>query len=77
MDYLGGSTVTTRSINPRSMSVLDASAYIGLSVHQIRQMIVHGELQARKAGRRVLIERAELDRWVDEQPITGRDAATA
>jgi excisionase family DNA binding protein len=62
------------TITPRLLSVVDASAYIGLSVHQIRQMIAKGELQARKSGRRVLVERAELDRWADAQPVTGRTA---
>lgn len=62
-------------INPRTMSVVDGSAYTGLSQHQIRQMIVRGEIQARKAGRRVLIERAELDRWLDAQPTIGRKPA--
>lgn len=66
--------MTKSIINPRLLSVVDASAYIGLSAHQIRQMIAKGELQARKAGRRVLVERAELDRWADAQPVTGRTA---
>lgn len=66
--------MTKSIINPRLLSVLDASAYIGLSTHQIRQMIAKGELQARKAGRRILVERAELDRWADAQPVTGRTA---
>lgn len=65
------------TINPRLMSVVDASNYIGLSTHQIRQLITKNHIQARKVGRRVLIERDELDRWADSQPAVGRGAQTA
>jgi hypothetical protein len=50
----------------------EAAASVGIARTRIFEAIRKRELQARKAGRRTIIEPAELLRWVRTLPIRGR-----
>jgi excisionase family DNA binding protein len=70
--------MTTKTITEpgaRLLSIEAAAAYTGLGVPTIRRRLASGEIRARKFGRAVRIERADLDEWIDAQPV--REATTA
>ena len=56
-------------------SVADAAAVSSVSPTLIKQQIAAGKLRARKAGRRTLILRAELERWLAALPAHGKGSS--
>jgi excisionase family DNA binding protein len=52
--------------NPRAFTVQGAAAYLSTSVKFIRQLIWKRELKYVKAGKRFIIDRNELDRWLNQ-----------
>jgi len=50
----------------RALTIPAAAAYLSTSVKFIRQLIWKRELRYVRAGRRFIIDRAELDRWLSE-----------
>jgi excisionase family DNA binding protein len=63
-----GSTSKTPSqsqITPRLVTIKQAAAYCSCSVWAIRDVIWSRELPACKIGRRYLIDRGDLDRFID------------
>lgn len=57
----------------RMLSVAEAAEYIGRSPGSLRNEISQGSLPFAfvKMGRRVLIDRRDLDRWLDSLPRFG------
>lgn len=51
--------------SPRMLTIPQAAAYIGGSVKFVRSLIWSRQLRYVKAGKRFVIDRAELDRWLD------------
>lgn len=51
----------------RMVSTKEAAVYIGVSVRTIQNMIANDELPSAAAGRRILIDMYDLDRWIDAQ----------
>jgi len=41
--------------------------HIGLSYWTLREMIFKGEIPFIRAGRRILIDHQDLDRWIEEK----------
>ena len=56
-DYLSGA---------RLLDFRAASRYLSLSYWTIRDMVSRGEIPHVRAGRRVLIDVRDLDRWIDQ-----------
>jgi excisionase family DNA binding protein len=57
------------------MTVAEAAEYSRMSVRTIRSWLVCDSVNAlpcRRVGRRVLIRRSELDRFLDAFKVTGR-----
>jgi excisionase family DNA binding protein len=52
-------------ITPRMVTIKQAAAYCSCSVWAIRDVIWSRELHACKIGRRYLIDRKDLDRFID------------
>lgn len=46
----------------------DAAASVGVSEAHVRNEIKAGRIEARRAGRAVLIPASELKRWADDLP---------
>lgn len=52
-------------VQPRLMTIPQAAAYLASRVWTIRSLIWSGELPRIRAGKRFLLDRADLDRWVE------------
>jgi excisionase family DNA binding protein len=46
------------------MNVVEAACYVGLGETRFRELLRSGAIGARRVGRRYVIARAELDRWL-------------
>lgn len=51
----------------RLLSVVEAAAYLGVSAWHVRRLVWGGDLPAVRLGRLVRIDRADLDKFIDEQ----------
>jgi excisionase family DNA binding protein len=49
----------------RLLSVKAAADYLGVSSWTIRERMGGGQLPAVRIGRRVLLDRTDLDRWIE------------
>ena len=60
--------------NPQalSFSIKEAAAITGLAVWAIRSAIWAGSLPARLVGKRQIILRTDLERWLSTQPVIHR-----
>jgi excisionase family DNA binding protein len=52
-------------------SVVDAAKLLGTSRSAIYLELKAGRMTGRKSGRRTLIPRAEIDRWLSSLPVMG------
>ena len=68
---------------PRLLSVADAARYLGVAEGTVRALVARGELQpvrppsvrrAGESGRRVLLDRVDLDAVVDQWKATSTSA---
>lgn len=50
------------------LNVVQAAEWIGVSTSFVKQRVARNEIPHRHVGRRVLIHRDELDRWVAARP---------
>ena len=57
----------TESVSPRGLRVADAAAYLGVTVFFIRDAVWKNQLPAMKLGRRLVIAREDLDRFLGQQ----------
>ncbi len=65
------------SDHPRFFTVHDAAAYVSLSRRTLDYARCHGELPFIRKGRKVLIDRLDLDAWVLRDRIDVTDAVRA
>lgn len=56
----------TASIKPRLLTVEQAAVYIGRSKASVQHMVSSGQLPTVRPDRRVFIDIADLDRWIEE-----------
>lgn len=54
------------ALTPRLLSQREAATYLGVSYWTLRDMLFRGELPTVRIRRRVLIDRADLDRYLGE-----------
>jgi excisionase family DNA binding protein len=61
------STLTQDAILPvqRLLDVKAAAIYLSVSQWTVRERIVAGQLPAVRIGTRVLLDRVDLDRWIE------------
>jgi len=52
-------------ITPRLLTVKEAAGYIGRTEQAVQHLIHKRELIVMRRGRRVHLDRADLDRWID------------
>ena len=50
---------------PRLLSYRDASAYMSLSYWSLRELVLNGEIPHLKFGKKILIDRIDLDDWIE------------
>jgi excisionase family DNA binding protein len=66
--------VQSRNANPsgpvaRLLNVKEAAAYIGRTEQAVHHLIHKRELIVVRQGRRVHLDRADLDRWIDANKV--------
>lgn len=57
-------------IVPRMLTVPQAAAYLSCPVWTVRTLIWNGEIPVIKVGKGYLIDRQDLDLWVDRTKAT-------
>lgn len=58
-----------KSIEPRLLSQQEAASYLGISYWALRDLVFRRELPFVKIGRRVLIDRIDVDAYLDRSKI--------
>ena len=53
------------TVSPRMLTIPQAACYIGASVKFVRSLIWSRQIKYIKAGKRFIVDRAELDKWLD------------
>jgi excisionase family DNA binding protein len=67
--------VTETTPTGRYLSLEEAAEYSTLSISTLRRMLLQKKLRAYKpSGRRVLIDKAELDEWIHQAAVGGQPA---
>lgn len=56
-------------IEPRLVSQQEAADYLGISYWTVRDLTFRGEIPFIKIGRRVLVDRLDLDAYLDRSKI--------
>lgn len=54
--------------DPKMLSILEAARFLGIGRSTIYEVIKQGRLPVRKLGRRTLVRRDDLDRFIDALP---------
>ena len=54
---------------PRLLNVKDAAAYIGRTEQAVQHLIHQRELVVVRKGRRVHLDRGDLDRWIETNKV--------
>jgi excisionase family DNA binding protein len=58
------SAVDTAQRQPTAFNVRDGAKYVGVGQTLFRQLLRSGAIASRRAGRRVIVAKAELDRFL-------------
>jgi len=58
--------VSEPSIQPVLLSVKHAAVYLGRSLQSVQHLIFQKELPVVRAGRRVHLDRRDLDAWIEK-----------
>lgn len=58
-----------KSIEPRLLSQQEAALYLGISYWTLRDLVFRRELPFVRIGRRVLIDRIDVDAYLDRSKI--------
>ena len=58
-------------MEPRLLDYKTAGAYMSLSYWSLREMVLNGEIPHLKFGKKVLIDRRDLDDWIESQKEQG------
>lgn len=71
LNYINGALpagIGGTPVSPLAYGIADAVRASGVSRTRLYEALTNGDLAARKAGRRTLIEADELRRWIASQP---------
>ena len=58
-----------QKLNKRLYSIKEAAIYLGRSVWAVREMLWAGKIPHIKDGRRILLDIADMDAWIDKNRI--------
>jgi len=61
----------TNVLQPRLLSYEAASRYLSLSYWSVRTMVTGGQIPHIRSGKRILIDREDLDIWIDQHKDIG------
>jgi excisionase family DNA binding protein len=60
-----------RAVGIRLLDLHSASRYVSLSYWTVREMALRGDIPLVRAGRRILIDRQDLDLWIERNKERG------
>lgn len=60
-------TPSAASLVPRLLTVKQAATYVGCTIWHVRELYWAKEIAGFIAGRRLLLDRTSLDRWIDRR----------
>ncbi len=58
-------------IQPRLLDYKSAGAYLSLSYWSLRELVLNGEIPHLKFGKKVLIDKEDLDAWIEQRKEVG------
>ncbi len=61
----------TNVLSARLLDYKAAGAYLSLSYWSLRELVLNGEIAHIKFGKKVLIDRRDLDDWIEANKETG------
>jgi excisionase family DNA binding protein len=64
----------SQEVQPAALSVQKAAIYLGLSDRSIYKLLEAEKIEAKKEGRKTLVLRQSLDRYLAELPAFGKVA---
>ena len=68
----GTSDQTTNGLpTPRLLDYKAAGAYLSLSYWSLRELVLNGEIPHLKFGKKILIDRQDLDAWIERHKEVG------
>ena len=56
-------------VNPRLLTVKEAAAYLGRTEQAVQHLIHKREIVVVRRGRRVHLDRGDLDRWIESNKV--------
>ena len=62
-----------QGLNKRLYSIKEAAEYLGRTVWAVREMLWAGKIPYIKDGRRILLDIADMDAWIDKSKTTFSD----
>lgn len=62
-------SIPTPFVGPRLLSLKDSASYLGAHLWAVRQMVRNQELPYVQIGRKFLIDRIDLDRYIEQNKI--------
>jgi excisionase family DNA binding protein len=62
-------------MTPRLLGVRDAAVYLGCTVWFVRSLVWNGEIPSCRLGKRLLIDRQDLDTYIEGAKTPIRSAA--
>ncbi len=65
-------TKRTQVMSRRLLTVREAGKYIGRTESAVRELVWNGKLAHIRTDRRVMLDIRDLDRWIDENRVDGR-----
>ncbi len=66
-----GKCLARAMITPRLLDYKAAGAYLSLSYWSLRELVLNGEIPCVKFRTKVLIDRRDLDDWIEANKETG------
>jgi excisionase family DNA binding protein len=60
-------TVATSHLTPKRLfSIAEAGTYLGCTSIAVRELVRHGKLKPVRSDARVMLDRHDLDTWIEE-----------
>ncbi len=64
------SVIEVQTVSPRLLGLKSAGGYLSLSYWTVRELVWRGELPSIRVGRRILVDREDLDAFIDRNKLT-------
>jgi len=62
---------TNGPLAPRLLDYKSAGVYVSLSYWSLRELVLNGEIPHLRFGKKILIDRQDLDAWIEQHKEVG------